>query len=96
MQQSAWKLLGFILFLIVDVAIIVGTVVLKAVFTGWIWGLGGLALLASHVIQGLDAYHSAGGPALVESARKNAVLVSDASGGRDAPAFTSRAFAFSF
>jgi hypothetical protein len=88
---------GFILFLVVDVAIIVLSSVLTAVtVTGLFWGLGGLALLASHIIQGIDAYQKAGGGRIVEETRKRAVLVADVTGGREAPRVTTRAFAFSF
>jgi hypothetical protein len=87
---------GFILFLIVDVAIIVVSSVFRFAFGGWFWGLGGLGLLISHVIQGIDALGKAGGPRVVEETRQKAVLVSDVTGGRDAPLITTRAFAFSF
>jgi hypothetical protein len=87
---------GFILFLVVDVAIIVLSSVLTATVAGLFWGLGGLALLASHIIQGIDAYQKAGGGRIVEETRKKAVLVADVTGGRDAPRVTTRAFAFSF
>jgi hypothetical protein len=86
---------GFILFLVVDLAIIVVSSVFRIAVGGWFWGLGGLALLVSHVIQGIDALGKAGGPRIVEETRKKAVLVSDVTGGRDAPLIT-RAFAFSF
>jgi hypothetical protein len=87
---------GFILFLVVDLAIIVVSSVFRLAVGGWFWGLGGLALLVSHVIQGIDALGKAGGPRIVEETRKKAVLVSDVTGGRDAPLITTRAFAFSF
>jgi len=87
---------GFILFLIVDAAIIVVSSVFRFAVGGWFWGLGGVALLISHVIQGIDALGKAGGPRLVEAARKRAVEVADVSGGRDAPPVTTRAFAFTF
>ena len=45
---------GFLLFLVVDVAIIVVSSVFRIAFGGWFWGLGGLGLLISHVIQGVD------------------------------------------
>jgi hypothetical protein len=87
---------GFILFLIVDAAIIVVSSVFRFAVGGWFWGLGGVALLISHVIQGIDALGKAGGPRLVEAARERAVEVADVSGGRDAPPVTTRAFAFTF
>jgi hypothetical protein len=87
---------GFLLFLVVDVAIIVVSSVFRIAFGGWFWGLGGLGLLISHVIQGVDVLGKAGGPRVVEETRQRAVLVSDATGGRDSPLITTRAFALSF
>jgi hypothetical protein len=88
---------GFLLFLVVDVAIIVVSSVFRfAIGGGWFWGLGGVALLVSHVIQGIDALAKAGGPRIVEVMRERAVQVADVSGGRDAPAITTRAFSFNF
>lgn len=87
---------GFILFLIVDVAIIVASSLFRLAVGGWFWGLGGVALLVSHVIQGIDALGKAGGPRLVEATRQRAVEVADVSGGRDTPPITTRALAFSF
>lgn len=87
---------GFILFLVVDVAIIVVSSIVSALVVGWFWGIGGLGLLASHIIQGINAYGEAGGGKLVENARRNSILVADVTGGRDAPAVTTRAFAFNF
>jgi hypothetical protein len=87
---------GFILFLIVDAAIIVVSSVFRIAVGGWFWGLGGVALLISHVIQGIDALGKAGGPRIVEATRERAVEVADVTGGRDAPPTTTRAFAFNF
>ena len=88
---------GFLLFLVVDVAIIVVSSVLTAVLAhGLFWGLGGLALLASHIIQGIDAYQTAGGSRIVEATRQRAVLVADSSNGRETPLVTTRAFSFAF
>ncbi|MET0401076.1 MAG: hypothetical protein ABW123_01680 [Cystobacter sp.] len=87
---------GFILFLVVDVAIIVASSVLSSIVVPWLWSLGGLALLASHIIQGIDAYQKAGGNRIVEETRKKAVLVADVTNGREAPRVTTRAFAISF
>lgn len=88
---------GFILFLIVDLAIVVVSSVFRAAFGhGLIWGLGGLALLVSHIIQGLDAYAHAGGQRIVEKTRERAIPLADMTGGRDAPVITTRSFSFSF
>lgn len=89
---------GFILFLIVDVAIIaVSSVLSVAVGTGLFWGLGSVGLLVSHILQGLDAYAQAGGPRIVEFTRRRAVeLASVAGGTRDTPLVTTRVLGFSF
>ncbi|MBM7116571.1 hypothetical protein [Archangium primigenium] len=87
---------GFILFLVVDVAIIVASSVLHYALGGIFWGIGGLALLVSHVIQGIDAYQTAGGARIVEATRRRAILVADTSNGRDAPLVSTRAFGFAF
>ncbi|ATB33529.1 hypothetical protein [Melittangium boletus] len=87
---------GFILFLVVDVAIIIASSVLHYALGGIFWGLGGLALLASHVIQGIDAYQTAGGARIVEATRQRAILVADTSSGRNEPLVATRAFGFAF
>lgn len=91
---------GFILFLIVDLAIVtVSSVFGGLVRVGLFWPLGGVALLISHVIQAIDAYGEAGGGRLVERARESAILVAGEPGGLapgPTPAVTTRAFAFSF
>jgi hypothetical protein len=83
---------GFILFLIVDLAIITISSVL---FFATPFRLGYLALFISHVIQGLDAYAKAGGGSLVEHTRTRAVEIAGLPG-REAPHITTRAFAYSF
>lgn len=85
---------GFILFLVVDIVIIAVSSVFHFATRGFFWGIGGLALLISHIIQGLDAYASAGGERLVQEVRKNTVLIADT--GRDSALPTTRAFAFTF
>jgi hypothetical protein len=88
---------GFILFLIVDLAIVVVSSVFRVAFgSSLLWGLGGLALLVSHIIQGLDAYAQAGGQRIVEQTRQRAIPLADVTGGRDAPIITTRSFSFSF
>lgn len=87
---------GFILFLALDLGIcILATVLDVALHTDLFWALGGLGLLISHVIQGLDAYASAGGPRFVQRARDKAIAISGATD-RVAAVTTSRVFAFSF
>jgi hypothetical protein len=86
---------GFVLFLIVDVAIIVaGALLHAATGVGLFWGLG---LLVSHVIQGIDAYQTAGGSRIVQLTRERAVeLAAVRSDGRDAPLTTTRLYGMRF
>jgi hypothetical protein len=42
--------------------------------------LGIIALVASHVIQGLDAYHAAGGEKVIQLNREKSTLLADGSG----------------
>ena len=88
---------GFILFLIVDVAIyVVGGVVGWAVRWSPFWGIGGLIWLAVHIIQALDAYAEAGGERIVGVLRERAVELAGTSNLREAPVVTTRVFAFDF
>ncbi|HSP80844.1 MAG TPA: hypothetical protein VLQ93_20120 [Myxococcaceae bacterium] len=88
---------GFLLFLLVDVAIVAAMVVFGAVLdVGLFWTLGGLALAASHIIQALDAYGKASGDRIVEHTRRKAIQVADVTGGREAPVIATRAFAITF
>jgi hypothetical protein len=90
---------GFILFLIVDIVIIVASNVLELVVLrggGLLWGIGGLALLISHIIQGLDAYALSGGERLIEVTREKAVRLARAGSGLEAPIITTRSFGFEF
>lgn len=91
---------GFILFLIIDLALYAGGVVVGSVLgSGLFWGLGGLVWLVVHIFQALDAYARSGGERLVQRARDQAVLVASASG-RTAPldpaAVTTRLLGLSF
>jgi hypothetical protein len=68
---------GFVLFLIVDLVIILlggglGLVPGIGLLGG---GLAGLALLVSHIIQGIDAFEKAGGGRIVEWTREHSVEV---------------------
>lgn len=89
---------GFILFLIIDIALYVvwGTI-------GWIvWHpfgyVGGLLWLVVHIFQALDAYAEAGGERIVQTIRERAIEI--ARGGEapalDAPRVSTRLFSFSF
>jgi hypothetical protein len=90
---------GFLLFLIVDVAIIVVGAIFQAAFgVGVFWGLG---LLVSHIIQGIDAYQTAGGQRIVQLTRERAVELADVAHGvpapgREASLVTTRLYAVSF
>jgi hypothetical protein len=88
---------GFILFLVVDIAIIVVASVLQfAIFHGFWFGY--LGLLISHVIQGIDAYAQAGGERILERTRQSAVRIATAAPapGRDEPAITTRVLSWAF
>ena len=89
---------GFVLFLIIDIALYVlwGTV-------GWIvWHpfgyVGGLIWLVVHIIQALDAYAEAGGERIVQRMREQAVEFArtDLDVRPDVPAITTRVFALTF
>ena len=90
---------GFLLFLIVDVAIIVaGALLHAAVGHGIFWGLG---LLVSHIIQGITAYEAASGRRLVELTRSRAVQLAAVHGevpaaGREPATVTTRVYGLSF
>jgi hypothetical protein len=91
---------GFILFLIVDIVIwAVTSVIGFSIFplAGPI-GLGGLAVLISHIIQVLDVYSkSFGGGKLLDRARQDALVLAPPPGGPElALPATTRMFALSF
>jgi len=87
---------GFILFLALDIGIIVLATVLDiVVHTDLFWVFGGLALLVSHIIQGIDAYAAAGGPRLVDRAREDTMVIASRRD-RDAPTPAIRFYSFSF
>lgn len=88
---------GFVLFLVVDIAIIAASAVLHAAAGfKFLW----IGLLVSHIIQGLDAYGEAGGPRIVEKARERSVDITPreawAGGPREQPAVTTRTLGFAF
>jgi hypothetical protein len=88
---------GFLLFLLVDAAVVTAMVLFGAVLkVGLFWTLGGLALVASHIIQALDASGAARGQRIVEHTRRKAIQVADVTGGREAPVVATRAFAITF
>lgn len=86
---------GFVLFLIIDLVIVVMSAVLPQVGVGWFYGLGGLALLVSHIIQGIDAYQQAGGGQIVQWTRERAVEIASTPS-RETPLVAFRNLAFSF
>lgn len=88
---------GFVLWLVVDIAIVAATVVLGAVlWLPYYGGLTGLALLVTHIIQGLDAYQKSGGERIVQMTRERSVPLASTGSGLDRPAVTTRAFALAF
>jgi hypothetical protein len=88
---------GFILFLVIDLALYIGGVVLGSVFrAGLFWGLGGVVWLVVHVIQALDAYAAAGGARIVERLRENAVEIATSERTTDVPITTTRVWSLTF
>lgn len=89
---------GFILFLIVDLAIIVVSSILIWAAGWWWFGiLEAVGLIASHIFQGIDAYGQASGRRLVEATRQRAVMVADTgSHSMGPPPITTRLLSFSF
>jgi len=88
---------GFVLFLIIDIVLIALQTVFWAAIPG-IWYIGSLAslgLLASHIIQGLDAYGKASGDPIIQHVRENQIQISSAPGAAEHP-MTTRTFAVSF
>lgn len=57
---------GFALFVIVDVALIMGAILLDVFLHGPFAVLGIATLVASHVVQGIDAFNEAGGAPLAD------------------------------
>jgi hypothetical protein len=88
---------GFILFLIIDIAIYAVWGALWFNFYGWIGPIGGIVWLVVHIIQALDAYAEAGGGRIVERTRERAVgIASAAADPISAPVTTTRLFALQF
>jgi len=92
---------GFILFLIVDVVIIVVASVLNFALSPVWWlgygGLGGLALLVSHLIQVLDVYGKAfGGGRILDRARDSTMVIDKPAWPEPQMPATHRVLRFSF
>ncbi len=88
---------GFILFLVIDIALYAAGIVLGTFLkTGLFWGLGGVVWLVVHIIQAIDAYGSAGGARIVQRLRENAVEVATSGRTSDAPVTTTRAWSIAF
>jgi hypothetical protein len=88
---------GFILFLIIDVALyVLWGVGWRVLGFGPFGYIGGVVWLVVHIIQALDAYASAGGPRIVQAIRERAVELADLGPGRPGAQPTVRAFAVSF
>ncbi|MCI0572482.1 MAG: hypothetical protein L0Y66_17135 [Myxococcaceae bacterium] len=86
---------GFVLFLVVDLAIIT-TATILASLVGPPFRLLYLGLVASHVIQGLDAYGKAGGEQIIERTRERAVRWAAAPGLEERGSTMTRTFALAF
>lgn len=84
---------GFLLFLIIDVAIVVVSSVF--LFTN-VFRLGYLALLVSHVIQALDVWGKTGGEKIIQRTRENTVRWAAAPGVEQRGVDTHRTLALSF
>ena len=84
---------GLILFLVVDIAIVIASVILDVAAGFHFFWLG---LLVSHIIQGLDAYGEAGGQRLVERARERAVELASQATPTSPPPVTTRVFSLTF
>jgi len=89
---------GFVLFLIIDLAIIVISNVFEflVVHGGLFFGLGGLALLVSHIIQGIDAYGESSGQRILQLTRESEVRIANAGSGLAPPVSTTRTYALAF
>jgi hypothetical protein len=86
---------GFVLWLIVDIAIILATAGL-GYFVAPFGLIGGIALILSHVFQGLDAYGRAGGEKIIQRTREKEIRVASSGSGLFPAVSTSRLFALSF
>lgn len=89
---------GFILFLIIDVALYALGIVIGSFVWHPFWGVGGLIWLVVHVIQALDAYAEAGGERIVQLTRERAIEIARGGepAGLDAPRVNTRLFGLSF
>jgi hypothetical protein len=88
---------GFILFLIVDIALYALWGALGFGFThGWVWGIGGVIWLVVHIIQALDAFSEAGGGSLVELNREQALPIASSGGSGEGLPITTRVLQFEF
>lgn len=87
---------GFILFLIIDIALYTLWWAISGYVWGPFWGVGGIVWLVVHIIQALDAYAEAGGPRIVEIMRERAVEIAGGSRHRESPAVTAKVFEYSF
>jgi hypothetical protein len=86
---------GFILFLIIDVALYALWGVFGFYVHPYAFGVGGLIWLVVHIIQALDAYAEAGGGRIVERTRERAVGIASAADPIALPN-TTRVFALQF
>jgi hypothetical protein len=78
---------GFILFLVVDIVLLAVGGVLSSPFSPFFWlgyyGISGLLLVVSHVIQVLDVYQKAYGTKLLDRTRDHVLLAAPPPAGPD-------------
>jgi hypothetical protein len=86
---------GFILFLVIDVALYFIWGVVGFLFWSPFHYVGGLLWLVVHIIQALDAYSSAGGEKFLERQRERAIPIASRSGRGD-PLTATGLFQFDF
>jgi hypothetical protein len=87
---------GFILFLIVDIALYALWGVLGFGPGSWWWGVGGIVWLVVHIVQALDAFAEAGGGHLVERTRERALPIASAGSFESSLPITTRVYQFQF
>lgn len=87
---------GFVLWLIIDIAVIAAVSVLVAFLPNPIGYLASIAFLAERIIQGIDAYQHAGGGKLIQLQRDSEVRIASAGNDQYAPATTNKVLALAF
>jgi hypothetical protein len=87
---------GFILWLIIDVVAIVALIVIYTLLPGIVGLLATVGFVVERVIQGIDAYGSAGGQRIVERSYDGAMFARESveRGTRFQPVVRTMSFAF--